>query len=529
MEGCKGIMKADNLESFKRRAGAIWQNLKGLKSGWILFLIMLLAAGMGIYIIATTVLISQDGVKYINDAKTFATDFNKAWNWYWPGYSFLIFTLHNFISLFSKTDSIYSWIYCGQVVSLLARILSLIPLYFIGKALVGERKSLWGLFILVLLPYPAEFGSDVIRDWTHILFLASGMAVLIYGARNGKWWMFALAGLAGGLGHTVRPECAQVVIYGMLWLMICVIKPRIQTSRVKAVILMLALIAGFAIPAAPFMKTRSDGGEIIPNKLKRVINQVSSNSFTFQENTKSTDKYNIKFSAQVVPENIAQSAGRLVQAISENLIHIFTLPFVIGLFYGFRRIRKAVFDERFFILCLLIFYSVMMIFLHINYEYISRRHCLPMVIFGVFYVPVGLELIAGWIEVNIFRNKSAGAKDVQRVFFILLFIGLAICVGKLNRIIPLRAEKSSYVQAANWLKNNTKKDERIAVFDSRIGLYSEKNYQIIREKENFTGNMDYTVKLFDKEIVVPDEWTAFIKFTEGKNKVIVYKRKNTIR
>ncbi len=84
------------------------------------------------------------------------------------GFPFLIFLTHKFLTSFSQDGSIYSWIYSAQSMSLLCRVLSLIPLYFIGKLLVGSRRSFWGLLILIMLPHPAEFGSDVIREWPHI-------------------------------------------------------------------------------------------------------------------------------------------------------------------------------------------------------------------------------------------------------------------------------------------------------------------------------------------------------------------------
>jgi hypothetical protein len=462
----------------------------------------------------------------MNNARLFGDNFTQALKQNWPGYPFLIFTLHSFISLFSKADGIFSWIYCGQTVSLLARILSLIPLYFIGKTLVGERKSLWALLILILLPYPAEFGSDILRDWLHILFLSAGISLLIYGTRTGNWWMFALAGLAAFLGHTIRPEGAQVVIYGMLWLSFCLITARKETGRIKAIFLMLILLAGFAIPAVPFMKIRSDSGRLIPKKLKHITNQISSNTDLHIDNefTNNKDNNQIIYCAEGISTKTAKAVGRLVQAISENLMHFFILPFIIGLYFGFRNIRKAVFDERFFILSLLMLYTTMMVLLHINYGYISRRHCLPMVVFGIFYVPLGLELIAGWAEVNIFRNKSAKPKDIQRVFSILLCIGIIICMGKIGRITPLRSEKQSYTQAANWLRENTKANDKIVVFDSRIGLYSERKYRIIQPGDKFPESIDYSVRQLNKEFTIPNGWTVKKKFTASGENVVIYKR-----
>lgn len=99
---------------------------------------------IGIYIIATTVLITQDGTLHIRLAQNFPQNPIGMIKHNPPfGYPFLIFLTHKVITSFSQDGSIYSWIYSAQSVSLLCRLLSLIPLYFIGKLLVGSRRSFW--------------------------------------------------------------------------------------------------------------------------------------------------------------------------------------------------------------------------------------------------------------------------------------------------------------------------------------------------------------------------------------------------
>jgi len=219
-----------------------------------LAVLLAIALIIGVYLIATTVLIAKDGVFYIERAQKFSSDPVGVIKGHPFSYPFLIFIAHKFIGLSSSSSSTQSWIYSAQSITLLCRLLALIPLYLIGRILVSSRKSFWAVLILIMLPYPAEFGSDVIREWPRILFLATGMAFLIYGTRKGKWWMFAIAGLAAGLGHAIRAECAQIVIYAVLCLLISLFIPRPNISRFKAVCLTMILIIGFAIPAAPYTK-----------------------------------------------------------------------------------------------------------------------------------------------------------------------------------------------------------------------------------------------------------------------------------
>jgi len=164
-------------------------------------ILAVLASCIGAYLVATAVLIAEDGVRYVEEARSFSVDPAQGVKGEAFGYPFLIFAAHKIVVLFGAGSSIQVWIYSAQGVALLCRVLTLIPLYFIGRILVGGRQSFWAVLILVMLPYPAHFGSDALRDWPHILFLAAGLLFLFQGAERAKWWMFGIAGLMSGLGY----------------------------------------------------------------------------------------------------------------------------------------------------------------------------------------------------------------------------------------------------------------------------------------------------------------------------------------
>ena len=435
-----------------------------------LLILLFIASLLGVYLIATTVLIAQDGVYYIERAQKFSSDPSSVIVSHPPGYPFLIFVTHKFVSLFSNSPSALTWVYSAQSITLLCRLLAIIPLYFIGKLLVGSRNSFWALLILILLPYPSEFGSDVLRDWPHILFLSTGLLFLIWGSRFGKWWMFAIAGLAAGLGHTIREECTQIVIYGILWLLISLFFPRPNISRLKAVCATLILLIGFAIPAAPYIKVR---GRVLPTKLKSVIScntpwQSSGLEQSGFDNTVAVH------TASGMTTDILKALGRLAQEISDNLMYFFVFPLMVGLYFHFHRLRKILLTERFFIFAMIVLYVVMMVLLHITNGYISRRHCMPIIVFTACYIPVGLQILARWLSKRTSKSSLIIKRNGQRWFFILMVVGLIICAIKFTRITPLRWEKQGYIETAKWLKDNTGREDIVAVPDKRISFYAER-------------------------------------------------------
>lgn len=441
-----------------------------------LLILILIASAVGIYLIATTVLIAKDGVFYIEQAQKFSSDPIKVIKGLPFGYPFLIFAAHKFAALFGDSSSIHTWIYSAQSITLLCRLLALIPLYFIGKLLIGSRKSFWAILILIVLPYPAKFGSDVLRDWPHILFLATGFLFLLCGANQGKWWMFGVTGLAAGLGHIIRPECAQLVIYGVLWLLIRLLLPKRNMDRPKLVCALSILLICFVIPVAPYMKAR---GRILPEKLKGVI----SSSYPLQSKGlwgQNVGSYHHAYAATSLPSNMVKATGRLIEEVSDNLFYFFVPALVIGISCRFRRISALTNIEKFFVPAFMVQNVAILILLHCNYEYISRRHSLPLVTFSVFYVPIGLQVMGNWLESKGSKGPSETRQNSWLWFLVLLAVGIAICLPKLLR--PLRIEKRVYTTAAEWIKENTGDEDLLAVSDPRISFYAE------RKSRSYLGN-----------------------------------------
>ena len=252
---------------------------------------------LGVYLILTTPVIARDGVFYIEQARKLFDDPLGVARRYPPGYPFLLRVAYQAARLVTDHDSALLWAYGSQGVTLLCRTLALVPLYFLGKLLVGARNSFWALVILLLLPHPAHYGSDVLREWPYVLFLSLGFG-LLYRGLTGEWriddcglqiqeshknhqssiinhqsTMFGLAGLAAGLGYLIRPECQQLVIYGVLGLFQLGLADRrlgIRDQRQAARDWRrfgagLAMIAAFAVPAGAYMQVM---GTIVPHQLR---------------------------------------------------------------------------------------------------------------------------------------------------------------------------------------------------------------------------------------------------------------------
>jgi len=487
-----------------------------------LAILLVIALVIGVYLITKTVVVTKDGVWYIEQAKSFSNEPLYVIKGRPFGYPFLIFAAHKLISSLSGGSSLFTWIYSAQSITLLCRLLALIPLYFIGKLLVGSRRSFQAILILIILPYPAEFVNDILREWPHILFLATGFLFLMLAAKHGKWWFFGATGFVAGLGHMIRPECTQLIIYGALWIFIRLFAPKPGMSKPKLLCALSVLLIGFAIPAAPYITAR---GKFLPTKLKALISSANPEESKETEEPQTNSDYCL-YTASSMPGKIAKAIGQLAGVMSENLMYYFVPALLIGIYSRFRKESPATEIERFFVPAFAALNVVMLIALYYSWQYISRRHSFPLVAFTIFYVPIGLEVSAGWFANRFSKSRTASDQNCRLWFFILLITGMVICMPKLLRRPD--SDKQGYRTAAAWLKENTAQEDLIAAPDSRITFYAERK-GIIYDAEP-PARAGYVVSIVENEEQKPDfvktpkeEYSVWVDKREKNKKLVIYK------
>lgn len=514
---------------------------KHLEVKWnLVYLSILLAVAViiGVYKIATAAVIAKDGMYYINQAKRLHSEPVSVIKESPPGYPFLILMAHKLLSSISGNMSAYGWIYSGQIISLLCRILAIIPLYFIGKEFCGARMSLWGLFILLLLPVPAGLGSDVLRDWPHMLFLATGFLLMLWAAKENKWWLFSGVGFVSGLGCWFRHECVQLVIYTALWFLAGLVFKKRSINRRKSIAGLALLVTAFAISAGPYIILKQSA---LPVKLKGFAEAFSttfSNPSQIQEATKAPEAPKApkapagpptkrEFHRGFTAGNITVAFWKIVNEFTEILKSFYMPALLIGIYYRFRK-RCAANAESFFIPVFVIANFGLLISLWCSYGYIEDRHLLPLVVITFFYIPVGLQLIAGFIDErfsNTFRKI-----EPKLWFFVLVIIGVAICVPRVLR--PLHPDGKPYRIAAKWLIENTEPESLIIAPDPRISFYAERKNGNSLSKIS-SGNPVYIVKIPNEEKngfslqeeIIQKEYSVDFYSHNRKSKVVVYKVK----
>ncbi len=463
-----------------------------------LVILLVVALGIGIYLIATTVLIARDGTLYIECARQIADNPVEAVRnmRICPGYSFLIHLMHKMVGLFYNAESIQGWIISAQLVSLVSKVIASVALYFVGSYFVGPKLSFCGVLILSILPDSAKFGSDTLTEWSHLMFLTTGFLLLLLGTQYRKNWMFGWAGIIAGLGYLVRSEGCQLVLYGSAWLIFNLVRPQGKMKRTKAAGALILLLAGFAVIAIPYMKLK---GYVFPDQRLLKLPAILS----INDNADSVCGTNMYAASLSIYKTMGNKT--LTKNVCETLMYYFVPGMLIGCYYYFRRQSKTL-EQAFYAAAFIILNIVMLSWQIIHQHFLSRRHTLALIAFTIFYIPLGFYVIAGWISKRTYKVKPIPEESQQRWFYILLIIGIAICLPKLFK--PMRIEKRGYRDVAEWLSRNTAATDIIAVPDKRIAFYSERKG--LEYGEQIPEQADYIVRIVKGD----DEKLGFGKNTK---------------
>ena len=382
-----------------------------------------------------------------------------------PGYPWLILMTHKIFEMFSDDASVSGWIYSGRSVALLFRLMAVAVLYFIGKHMIGGRLSFWAVLVLIFLPEPAGYGSDVLSDWPHLFFLMLGILFLLKGSQTGRWWLFAMAGLAAGAGYLIRPESVQVVLAGGALLTLELFRSKRLMSKRQALLAMVMLVVGFALFGGPYMNLK---GKLFPKKDvgQLAVNIHNENAVTFSSSQAS----------QFAQSKTVSAIGKLCDNIGKTYMWYFLLPLIIVIRNHI--LNRKWFEPGIFIFSVLVFLNInVMIWLYRGHGYMSTRHTLPLAVMLIFTVPVGLQELAVFLDRLItYRTKPypIARRDARNLFVSFVIAGLMICALGFSK--SLHIDKTGYIAAAQWLKDNTLDTDVIAVRDPRVSFYAERPY-----------------------------------------------------
>jgi hypothetical protein len=431
----------------------------------LLATLSLLAAGSRAWLIGHTEVAARDSVGFIR----YALEFERyPWkevlerNLQHPGYPLVVLAVSWPVRHFLGGTNPFSMQLSAQLASALAGVLLVIPMYYVGRELVGRWASFWGTALFQCLPVSARVMSDALSEATFLLFTATALLLALHALRKHSVARFAWCGLFGGLAYLTRPEGALVVLAaGLVLLAMQFSSARCSWRRVVACA--AALLVAAAAVASPYVwVTGRLTNKPTPRRLwETAVSEEASKQSGAREYDFSRGPLTASVLAIYAPENLKDRRVWGLHAIATEVTKDFQYLSVLPLLLGLWRLRDRLKTDGGawvpFVLCVL--QSLILWRLAVVVGYVSDRHVLVLVLCGVFLAADGVFAFGEFIAPLVHRlrfgstadSESCGAGIKLSTLVMLILIGL----GLHEALKPLHANRAGHRQAGLWLAEHT--------------------------------------------------------------------------
>jgi len=144
--------------------------------------------------------------------------------------------------------------FSGQIVSVIAGGLLVIPIFYLTKEMYGRQAGIWGAIFVAICP-PLVFGSTEVRVASlYTLLLWAAVAIGWKALRDHHLLWPALTGLVIALCYLTRAEAIMLVpVFLLLYLLLLKLRAGAFSSMMKSIVSKGALlIVAFALISSPF-------------------------------------------------------------------------------------------------------------------------------------------------------------------------------------------------------------------------------------------------------------------------------------
>lgn len=447
------------------------------------------------------------------------------------------------IALLSKTGLDFET--SGRSISLIFSLMTVFPLYFLGKKIFNTKIAFIGCIFFAIHPYFARFSVDVLKDPLYVCLFISSIWLGWEALEENKLYLFLIVGLLGGFTYFTRPDGLEILLVMVGWILLYRL-PQLRRDYVRRIWAISLLCTSIFILAAPYIiYIHKTTGRWTISRTKHI-------SALFGQEKDIPQKYFKKAADLAKETSHGWSNRRVFVALihlfhkSENIFH----P-ILGLLLLFGWIARKPIPYRkgeyyllsFFVLHAIVLYLFILQYSLWNREqlvgsHFSGRHLLPLVALSLSWMGMGFfiiyDKIANWIEM---RRPGLHPNIHQKVFVVLIIILFASILPKTLKCV--RSEKIGRKEAGLWIKGDMKTKPTIITSMPRVAYYAHGEliyvpghsppdlYKTVEEK-----GCDYFV--FSEKNLKPLENDLFnmiksqgwrrVYRVDGCEKILIYKR-----
>jgi Dolichyl-phosphate-mannose-protein mannosyltransferase len=424
-----------------------------------------------IWLLCNTEVTARDSIGYIRYALEFERKnldgTPKPWqdvlkrNHQHPGYPVLVLLMSQPVRVFdgATTDgqaTPENMEVSAQLVNLIASMLLILPMYFLGRQFFDRTVSFGGALLYQYLPISGQLMSDGVSEPIYLVFLVSGLLQMVQAVRERSVWRSQLCGVFTGLAYLTRPEGALILptFAGVLialqfraaWR--CSWRQFLECGTSAAVC--AALVGSVYVVTTGHLSNKPTFDVMTHKKSVAQARDPLAGPQLFAAAVPTTDTETML---------LVRSGWAVCMEVNQGFHYIAGIPALLGLIWSFGSLRR---DPGYWAMMLFVgLHALILIRLGMIAHYISDRHVMIIVLPGCYYAVFGLrELprrLLAWRTRDLPGDiGSAGASPSRMRFagvvFAVLFLGtIGFCLPKVTQ--RLHGNRAANHEAGLWLRS----------------------------------------------------------------------------
>lgn len=440
------------------RSPSTWSDLPRLA------LLLVLAIVLRGWLIAHTVVPARDSIGFIRYAWQL-----RQWPDHWreilrqndhpPLYPLTILAASGPVGRWAGGDPVRVMQLSAQAASALAGVLLIVPMFFLGREVLGRQAGFWGAAIFQCLPVPARITSDALSEGVFLLLVAGALALGSRAMRRRSWIGFAGCGLLAGLAYLTRPEGVLVVLAVGMVLLGLQAHPAWRWPWRRSLACLAGLAALALIVALPYMVVI--GGVTNKPTALRVLGNDGSGEADGQWESRLAAPPGPLFasvlgvtSASPTGDGVSRAAwgvGAVIGEIAKDFHYLGVVPVLLGIWWFRDRIWSAPGVWIILAVCGLQGFTVWRV--AALRGYVSERHTLLLVLCGCYWGAAAVPGIARRLYSA--AGRWSGRRAPVRVVEGALFVAL-LGFGLPEMLKPLHANREGHRTAGAWLARNAR-------------------------------------------------------------------------
>jgi hypothetical protein len=333
----------------------------------------------------------------------------------------------------------------GQMISVIFSLLTIFPLYFMGRSLFGPRVAFWSTVFYLINPLMLQSSVDVLKEGVFIFFFFSSVYCTLRFLKEGRkiWLIWTVVfTISGALARIIALEVLLVL---GLWLGYSALRERVREKKLAyhylwVALLVLGVFLAFVIPGIW-------GWEFWTTKKPYTIAEgLFQRWFVYQWP-----------SLSLILKRSFYVFGRFIEEAHPLL-------FLLALFGLGSRVRAEEFGAEAKYLTLMM---VVLIIIFFPLLYASGRYLLPAIF--LFYLWAGF----GFVQMREFIDSRFKRYTKLNAVIPIMVLLLAILPLALK---PQRLDKIGRKEVGLWLREYSKSSQVILTNVPRVAYYAQRKY-----------------------------------------------------